>query len=87
MDDTRLRTSVAELMKRRLLDPGAPAYSVAQKLVFGGYNALRQAEKNLCSAAIFPLLLRHRPLEPHDGGRGTDRSLGAHPIGMSVESD
>jgi hypothetical protein len=54
--DEEQRVALADLLARGGLDPGAPAYSVAQKVIFSGYASLTRAQKGLYEAVIAPAL-------------------------------
>ena len=54
--DSELRIALTDLIARGGLDPRAPAYSVAQKVIFSGYDSLTRAQKVLYEAAIIPAL-------------------------------
>jgi hypothetical protein len=56
--DAELRAAIADLLKRGGLDPGVPAYGVAQKVIFSGYASLTPAQKRLYEAVIVPILSR-----------------------------
>jgi len=56
MDDAKLRAAVSDLIEHRALDSGAPAYTVAQKIVFSGYASLTKAQKVLYEAVIVAAL-------------------------------
>jgi hypothetical protein len=54
--DSELRQALADLIARGDLDPGAPAYTVVQKVIFSGYASLTRAQKVLYEAVITPAL-------------------------------
>jgi hypothetical protein len=54
--DKTLVAAVEDLLRRGDLDKGAPAYTVAQKIVYTGYDSLTRTQKVLYDLVIVPAL-------------------------------
>ena len=57
--DKKLVEAIEDLLRRGDLDKGAPAYSVAQKIVHTGYDSLTRMQKVLYDLVIVPALKTH----------------------------
>jgi hypothetical protein len=54
--DKNLVAAVEDLLRRGDLDKGAPAYSVAQKIAYTGYDSLTRMQTVLYDLVIVPAL-------------------------------